>query len=168
MQIEYRTGDLIDGPEHLIVHGCNAEGVMGRGLALAIKQRLPFAFRTYREVYLTRGLSLGEVIFAIDVGSTSPSGQPERPRIVANAITQETAGSDGRQYVDYDAIASVIRKVDSLVALTHNDIDIAGIGRIDAVGFPKIGAGLGGGDWQEIAEIIEAESQHFHPIIYQL
>lgn len=162
MQIEYRTGDLIDGPEHLIVHGCNAQGTMGRGLALAIKQRLPFAFRTYREVYLTRGLSLGEVIFAINVESG------ERPRIVANAITQEDTGTDGRQYVDYDAIASVLGKIDRLVALTHGDIDIAGIGRIDTVGLPRIGAGLGGGDWQQIAEIIEQESVHFLPVVYQL
>lgn len=162
MQIEYRTGDLITGPEHLIVHGCNAEGVMGRGLARVIKERFPFAHRVYREVYLSRGLTLGEVVFAIDVGSEGP------PRIVGNAITQQGMGSDGRQYVDYDAIVSVMREVDRFVLLMQENAEIARFGRIDAVGFPQIGAGLGGGDWERIAQIIETESVNFHPVVYQL
>ena len=47
MKIEYVVGDFIDGSEDTILHGCNAQGVMGRGAALAIKTRLPWAFAEY-------------------------------------------------------------------------------------------------------------------------
>jgi hypothetical protein len=33
---------------------------------------------------------------------------------------------------------------------------------------PMIGAGLGGGDWHRIAAIIQEESQHFQPVVYQM
>ena len=143
---------------------------MGGGAAQAVRQRFPLAYTTYRAIYLRRGLTLGEVIFAIDVGrQESQEGAPKivRPRIVGNAITQQFYGSRGR-YVSYEAIQDAIRTVDRFVARTHDDIAIAGVTPITKVGMPMIGAGLGGGVWSEIAKIIEAESHHFHPIVYRL
>ena len=36
------------------------------------------------------------------------------------------------------------------------------------IAMPLIGAGLGGGDWNVISEIIEEESLKFQPVVYEL
>ena len=174
MRITDQVGDFIAGDELLIIHGCNAQGQMGSGAALAVRQRkIPDRLPSLSlATYLLRGLKLGEVIFAIDV-VTARERQEDvgtrsvRPRIVGNAITQQFYGTGGR-YVSYEAIQNAIRAVDQFVARTHDDIEIAGVTPITKVGMPMLGAGLGGGLWPEIAKIIEAESHHFHPIVYRL
>ena len=37
--IEYRVGDFLGGNEHVFVHGCNAQGVMGSGAAAAVRKK---------------------------------------------------------------------------------------------------------------------------------
>lgn len=160
MQITYRRGDLITAAENLIIHGCNAQGQMGAGVALAIRLRMPFAYNAYLAAFKSRGLTLGDVIWAIDVGHG-------RPMIVGNAITQKFYGS-GSLFVNYDAVLMCIQRVNDFVRRSHETIQIAGMPRIEAVGMPMIGAGLGGGDWGEISAIIEAESHDFTPVVYQL
>jgi O-acetyl-ADP-ribose deacetylase (regulator of RNase III) len=171
MRVTEQVGDFITGDEVLIIHGCNAQGVMGGGAALAIRERYPIAYRVYRSLYEQRRLKLGEVIFAIDVGRQEGQEECERcvtrPRIIGNAITQQFYGSGGR-YVNYEAIQQAIRTVDEFVARTYDDIHITGVTPITTVGMPMIGAGRGGGDWTTIVRIIEAESHHFHPIVYRL
>ena len=39
MKFEYKTGDLLAVPSGHIVHGCNAQGAMGAGVALAIRNK---------------------------------------------------------------------------------------------------------------------------------
>lgn len=169
MQIIYRTGDVIAGDEAVIIHGCNAQGEMGSGVAEAVRQRLPFAYDAYREVYLQGirdarifPLPLGSVIWAIDI-------HPERrPRIVGNAITQWTYGREpGRRYVNYEAIRDAIREVDRFIQTPITTLDGRSITG-QSVGMPMIGAGLGGGVWAEIAPIIEEESKRFQPVVYSL
>lgn len=164
MDIRYRIGNVLDTDCAVLLHGCNMQGVFNAGVAKAIRERFPFAYLAYRETYLARALRLGEVVWAIDT---------EQTRIVANAITQEFYGPGGQRYVSYDAVREAIRAVDALVARTQrpNDddgIDIAGITPITMVAMPLVGAGLGGGNWNEIATILEEDSHHFTPVVYQL
>jgi len=163
MQIEYRTGDIIDAAEPILVHGCNAQGIMGSGLARAIRDRLPFAYHAYRTAYETHGLQLGQVIWAINM---MPG---ERPRVVGNAITQEFYGNEPTQYVDDNAIRQAIHEVDRFIQIAYWNLDATGITTaLDKVALPLIGAGLGGGKWPTISQIIEQESQHFIPVVYTL
>jgi O-acetyl-ADP-ribose deacetylase (regulator of RNase III) len=163
MEIIDRVGDVIDGPESVIIHGCNAAGAFGSGMAKAVRERLPFAYAAYRQRYL-RGLVLGDIVWAINLA------EKQRPRIVGNAISQKVYGPGDKQYVNYEAIRSIMRAVDRFCLLSQDsaDIDIAGITPIRAVGMPAIGSGLGGGDWATIADIIQHESQHFQPVVYRL
>lgn len=148
--IIYKTGDLLDGPERVIIHGCNAQGVMGSGVARQIREKFPTAFREYREIYEREGLQLGS-IHIVDCGE----------KIVVNAITQERYGrSPNTVYVSYDAIRSCIRKLNEAIrdqVLSETD-----------VAMPLIGAGLGGGKWSVISKIIEEESTTFTPVVYFL
>ena len=136
--IEYRTGDLLAATSGHIVHGCNARGVMGAGVALAIKNKWPEVYNDYRQQYQDTGLHLGQVQPVV-VG---------QGLMVWNAITQQTYGNDGRRYVSYDAIAECFEKLNDQIA-TMPSIQ-------SRIHIPKIGAGLAGGDWDVISTIIHS------------
>ena len=147
MKICYETGNLLESSCKIIVHGCNAQGIMGSGIAKAIRAAYPKVYNTYREQYASYGLLLGEVVFV----------KATKNLWVANGITQEFYGSKG-VFVDYDAINIVMEEVN----------DFARKKEIKEVGLPLIGAGLGGGSWKRISEIIEEQFIDVLPIVYTL
>ena len=150
MKIEYRKGNLLDADSPMIAHGCNAQGVMGSGVAKAIRAKWPGAYDVYRQKYLSFGLDMGEIVIYED----KISG-----KYILNCITQEYYGRQaGKMYVDYNAIKTCILEIDYL----------CGVHGFDTVAFPKIGAGLGGGDWCIISNIIEENLINVKPIIYEL
>jgi O-acetyl-ADP-ribose deacetylase (regulator of RNase III) len=60
--IEYIEGDIFSSPAQVIVNTVNTVGVMGRGLALAFKQRYPEMFACYRTVCEKRQLKTGKLM----------------------------------------------------------------------------------------------------------
>lgn len=147
MEIIYKRGDLLLCEENIILHGCNAQGVMGSGVAKAIRDKYPNAYLTYKAGFM----ELGIVTCSVE----------DDGKIVMNAITQEFYGRvPNRQYVSYSAIEDALQRIDWWVSKTY---DCA-----PAIAMPKIGAGLGGGDWKAISEIIEKESISFQPVVYEL
>jgi len=135
-RIRIVRGNLLDA-KGMIVHGCNAQGVMGSGVAKAIRAKWPGAYAVYRAAYEKAGLCLGTVTTWRDDDVT-----------VVNGITQEFYGRDGRVYVDYDAVGAVFKTVAEMQRISRQDVN-----------FPLIGCGLGGGDWTKVAKIIE-NTQH--------
>lgn len=168
-KIIYKTGDLLDAPEPVIVHGVNAQGRMGSGLAKFLRNRYPWAYDAYRSAYEKEGLRLGEVIWAVGIGKFV-DGVKQKDRIVGNAVTQEHYGYDGQRYVDYDAIRKTIQNMAEFALQSQRGIiQIANVQPITEIAFPMIGSKLGGGDWNTISVIIEQESGDvFQPIVYQL
>jgi O-acetyl-ADP-ribose deacetylase (regulator of RNase III) len=145
VKVEYRKGDLLYTECDHILHGCNAQGVMGAGVAKAIKDRYPEAHRDYIDAYNSRGLDLGDIIFSVQSDG----------KVILNAITQKYYGRDpSTVYVSYWAIAEVFRKIE--------------LSAIEKIALPKIGAGLAGGDWNVIEAIIENELKRTKPIVYEL
>ena len=149
MIITYITGNLLKSPHRLILHGCNAQGVMGSGVAKAIRAKYPLAYEIYRKKYECDGLLLGEVVYAY-ISSEN--------LWIANGISQEYYGRIEKTYVDYEAINSIITNVNSF-AHKHG---------IDEVAMPLIGAGLGGGSWKIISNEIEKCFVAVQPIVYVL
>lgn len=136
-----QQGDLLAVNRGILVHGCNAQGVMGGGIALAIRRKWPEVFREYRNRYNLNGLKLGQLIPV--VVASDPARKPVI--IVANAITQQYFGRDqGSCYVDYAALER------AFVAVRQLALDYA-----LPVHFPLIGCGLGGGKWEDVAPCIE-------------
>ncbi len=129
--IEYRKGNLLDVQEGIIVYGCNAQGVMGSGVALAIKNKYPECYRAYSSPY--ENLFLGETLWY----------KVNENLWIANGITQENYGKDNKRYVNYRAICRVFFEVFKHAYMSKM-----------LVNFPKIGAGLGGGDWGIIEQLI--------------
>lgn len=138
--IEYKKGNLLDVTEGIIVHGANAQGVMGSGVAKAIREKYPECFEQYRFQYEAYTLVLGDIVWWCKVNENG--GGYSDDLYIANAITQEFYGTD-RRHVNYWAIANafkeIFRQANVVKATVH---------------FPKIGAGLGGGDWDIIEAII--------------
>lgn len=134
MKINYIKGDLLSTTEGIIVHGCNAQGVMGSGVALAVRQKYPKAYLKYKEEIQRGFLGLGDVqIVKVCEGL-----------FVCNAITQEFYGREKKLYVSYEAIRETFWSVFSVARRNEYSVNI-----------PKIGAGLGGGDWERILQIIK-------------
>ena len=133
-------GDLIkkakEGDFDLIAHGCNCFCTMGAGIAKGIKSAFPEAFEADRVTHKGSKEKLGTCSFA----------KIEREGInliVVNAYTQFDYHGPGIK-VDYDAVRSCMKWIKD---------NFEG----KRIGLPKIGAGLAGGDWERISQIIDEE-----------
>ena len=152
MKIEYKIGDflvdgLADGLE-FIAHGCNAQGMMGSGIARSIRNRWPVVYDEFRRARRKLGVNIGVKVPEVTV---------------INCVTQETYGRDKNVvYCDYEAIRRCMNGISlSLYWYYHSSKPVK-------VGMPMIGAGLANGDWDIISKIIEEESRHFQPVVYKL
>lgn len=132
-----RFGNMLQQERGILVHGCNAQGAMGSGIAGQIRLRYPQAYEDYYDEWKkNRSLELGTVVFSdIDLGQGF---------IIANAITQKHFGHDGKKYVSYEAVYN------AMAAVFNEAID-----RGLSVHYPQIGAGLAGGDWAVIQTCID-------------
>jgi O-acetyl-ADP-ribose deacetylase (regulator of RNase III) len=120
----------------ILVHGCNARGRMGKGIAAQIKKQFPAAFQVYEHAYRTEGLKLGTITHA----------EVARDLHIVNAVTQDHWHHPDPTFLlaDYDAIESAFRLVRDMARA-----------RSQPVHFPLIGCGLAHGDWTEVAPRIE-------------
>lgn len=146
--IQYRKGNLLDVQTGIIAHGCNCQGVMGSGVALAVRNKYPVAYDKYR--YECMGLT--------DDARSALLGRynivPVAPGLwVANMFTQDIYGGDGQKYVSYDAIDACFASINT---------------RGHTLNIPKIGAGLGGGDWNVIESIINHRVDNQSVIVWEL
>lgn len=138
--IKQVKGSALSPRNGIIVHGCNAQGVMGSGFADSVKQMYPGAFRVYRQAYEKNGLRLGEVHYY-----RHPAELDGSQVIIANAITQQYYGRNKNIiYVDYPAISTCFDSVAKLARETGLPVH-----------FPLIGCGLANGAWSEVAARIE-------------
>jgi O-acetyl-ADP-ribose deacetylase (regulator of RNase III) len=145
MQIEYRKGDILTTDIKHIVLGCNSRGVMGSGVAKAIRSKYPQAYKDYNDIYNNNGLELGNIVVSVQ----------DDGKVIHNAITQKDYGRDvSVVYVSYWAIAEVFRKIDSW--------------NIPEIVMPMIGAGLANGNWNVISAIIGNTLTKTKPIVYIL
>ncbi|MEZ9709712.1 macro domain-containing protein [Vibrio breoganii] len=143
-RITILNDDVIDATfkadSGILIHGCNALGRFGRGVAGAIRERVPMACAAYFDHYKEHGLFLGDIV-PVKVSTT---------HFVVNAITQERHAryaSDRTVYVDYDAIELAFART----------AELAQAEGVDQIYFPKIGCGLANGEWPEVeARILTA------------
>ena len=101
------TGDLLrlalDARFDVIVHGCNCQCAMGKGIALSIKQQFPEAYDADLRTPKGDRAKLGTI-------STAEIERPPALFTVVNAYTQFHWRGEG-VLADYDAIRSAFRLV---------------------------------------------------------
>ena len=134
------TGDLIKLAKKshfdVIIHGCNCKMRMGSGIAKQIKKEFPVAYHADKYYEKNDNERLGEISIGVMLLG-------DREFHIVNAYTQYGYGRTEKQ-VDYQALRKCFKKIKQ----TMHGLRI---------GYPKIGAGLGGGDWYTIAQIIDEE-----------
>jgi O-acetyl-ADP-ribose deacetylase (regulator of RNase III) len=133
-------GDLIklaiEGRFDVVVHGCNCQCAMGAGMAAAVAAEFPEAVRADNMTTKGDTKKLGKITYA------TVRGLP-RPVIIVNGYTQVHWRGTGI-LVDYRAVRMVMRNIKAKFPGKR-------------IGYPKIGAGLAGGDWEIISRIIDEE-----------
>ena len=101
-------GDLLTIEDGIIAHQCNCRGVMGAGIARRIKRRWPQVYKEYRDAYLRKQLTLGDINIV---------------RISENLYIVNLLGQDGygrgSHKTDYNAVAQAFNSLCKL-GNTHN------------------------------------------------
>lgn len=139
-EINY-NGNLLDSTADIIAHQTNCQGVMGSGVAKAIKEQYPRVYEQYRKAYENGLLKLG----MCQVVKTNPKGDDNR--LIANLCGQDTFGRDNKRYTNYEGIYVAIEKLANYCKI--NDIK--------SVAFPwKMSSDRGGANWMVICTMIEA------------
>ncbi|AGJ71550.1 hypothetical protein Lw1_gp142 [Escherichia phage Lw1] len=124
-----------------LIHGCNCFCNMGAGIAKEVKKKIPGAFRMDAMTLKGNQKKLGRNSVYVQ----------EDGRMVFNAYTQFKFWGAGPQ-VDYDAIRSCFESaVESARACPER--------------YPLIGAGLAGGDWERIKDIINDSTGDYPTIV---
>lgn len=139
----------------LIAHGCNCFNTMGAGIAKEIKERLTDAYKADQRTTKGDINKLGNYTLA-ECFISSITGGFSWAVTVLNLYTQYGYSRDEKPF-DYDAFTLCLRKINHNFKGKH-------------IGLPLIGAGLAGGDWDKIKQIIETELKdmeitivHFKP-----
>jgi O-acetyl-ADP-ribose deacetylase (regulator of RNase III) len=136
--IEYITADALApvGPDpKFIIHVCNDEGRWGSGFVVALSKRWTEPEKNYRAATAWR---LGDVQFVKVTDSIT----------VVNMIAQEGIREDllGNPPIRYEALRSCLQKVAGAASLCKATVH-----------GPHFGAGLAGGKWEVIEQIIKDE-----------
>lgn len=162
-------GNLItlakEGKFDVITHGCNCLSNMGAGIAPQMAKE--FACDEYYQELRGKNIDkLGNIDYQLNCVMKKDDEfkiyNPLHERLsfnikdwtlvrdlfVVNSYTQYKYGknhSDGvKRPLDYEALTLCMRKINETFKGKH-------------VGLPKIGAGLAGGDWNRIKQIIQTE-----------
>lgn len=134
--ITYIKGDAtkpIGEGEKLILHVCNDIGRWGKGFVVAISKKWKKPEQIYRRN--KKDLGLVEVV------------RVESDIYVINMIAQRGIGREWmtKTYLDYEALKECLKKVNVWIDKKKEDYTIH---------MPRIGCGLGGGEWGRVEEII--------------
>lgn len=133
-------GDLLamalHGDFDVVVHGCNCHCRMKRGIAQTIHNLFPEAYEADCKTEPGDRGKLGTF-------SSAEIKRGDAVFTIVNAYTQFNWDSEG-VLADYDAIRRAMREVKRRFSGKR-------------IAYPKIGAGLAGGDWKVISAIIDEE-----------
>lgn len=128
-QIQYLKGDIFDSKAQVIVNTVNCQGVMGKGLALAFKERFPDMFATYQHDCKSGKLHIG------------------RPTIYTKS-TPWILNFPTKNYWRYPSKIEYLEEgLDFLVA-RYKAVGIT------SIAFPKLGAQNGKLSWEEVGPLM--------------
>lgn len=125
--------DLLDNDSGLILHGVNCQRKMNSGVAKAIRNKWPIVYEKYYNN--GRGAHL--------LGTFQPIVISES-LVIGNCYTQEFYGRSLGPFASLDAICVSLTSA----AMFSKECKLE-------LKMPKIGAGLGGLPWNEVAEVID-------------
>jgi len=149
--IEIVNGDLLNAKADYICHQVNCQGVMGSGVARAIRGRWPLVYEKYKAVcrdYGDRRADLLGQVLGVRVDDDTA---------VINIFGQYGYGKDGACYTNLNALR---RGCEEIAANARPGSSIA---------MPyRIGCGLGGGDWEKVMDMLAEVFRKHHLTLYKI
>jgi O-acetyl-ADP-ribose deacetylase (regulator of RNase III) len=128
-------GNLLEADVQALVNSVNTVGVMGRGIALQFKRAFPENYKVYRQACQRKELRTGRVL-------TYDLNKLENPRFIINFPTKEHwKGKSRMEYIE-EGLKALVREIDRL--------------GIQSIAIPALGSGLGGLNWNDVYQKIEA------------
>lgn len=150
--ITIKEGDLFRAPSGIICHQVNCKGVMGRGVAKIFKEKYPYAFLQYKSLCEDR---ISDEL----LGTVLIRGENDG-KWTCCMFAQDNWGGN-KCNTDYEAFSECCDAIKRELRSLHLD-------EID-INMPyRIGAGLGGGDWNIIYPILEGEFENYNLILWKL
>jgi O-acetyl-ADP-ribose deacetylase (regulator of RNase III) len=132
--IKFFNGDLFTSKANVIAHQVNCKGVMGKGVALQIKNKYPHVYNNYLRFIKENSPCLGKCLIVIT-----------EEVVIANLFAQDDYGY-GKVFTDYKALESSLKSLSEQMK-SHN---------FSSVAFPDmIGCGLAGGNRDTVLKLIE-------------
>ncbi len=160
MTITFKTGNILDAEENLILQQVNYQGIMNGGLAKQIRNKWPEIYDGYCKFidkYSWEQIKKNGLVNDFEIKS------PPNPQYIINIFGQEYYGRD-KCYTDYAALRNSLVNIFNVPSLK---------GQLQySIAIPwKISCGLAGGDWDNIVwpmiqEIFE--NSEVKVVIYRL
>ena len=146
--MEIINGDLLKSQCYYIAHQVNCMGKMNSGVAKQIRETYPHVFKAYcdfikdnKDLFPGKEM-LGQVLVAYG----------DLKHEVINVFGQYNYGYDGHQYTSYEALKEgFTTAIEDIRSSKHIPWDIQ-----IPIAIPfNIGCCRGGGDWNEVKQILE-------------
>jgi hypothetical protein len=136
-----QTGDILTVGHGIIIQQVNAQGVMGSGIAKAIRDKWPVVWDDYRKVITTSPSDLesfsrlGTVVWS----------HVDDELLIASIVGQQFYGS-GARFTSYDALDRALLSV-------RRDIDACSLQKLP-IHYPLLGSDRGGAHWPVVKAIL--------------
>jgi O-acetyl-ADP-ribose deacetylase (regulator of RNase III) len=134
----------------IFMHGANCQSMMGAGIALEVRNRLPELYYLDKYDIRTPHQKLGS-FSAVLLGV----GPDQKSKIGVNLYTQFNGGAN------FDMIA-MINSLNSFILSLHPSL---GASSDITIYIPKIGSGIGGGNWQKIEKELQNMLREFNLVV---
>jgi O-acetyl-ADP-ribose deacetylase (regulator of RNase III) len=131
-------GDITTVASGMILQQVNCQGVMGSGVAKAIRDKWPDVYVGYKDYCESRNQR--QLLGTIHVARVGPG------LFVCNLFGQQFYGKTGQRYTSYDALDDALAGLSEWLEGYHSPLHIH---------YPTLGCGLGGGKWPVVQSLIQ-------------
>jgi O-acetyl-ADP-ribose deacetylase (regulator of RNase III) len=156
-------GDLLEAPQPFIAHGVNCKGLINPGLGRKMNEKWPSSLDKYQD-YCNKYNNDPKMLLGVSLSTY----EEDDKKVLFHIFTQEDVGVDGRQ-INYGALAKGFISINDSLKYMH-DVDQENNPEetipMPELSIPKIGSGLGGGDWAILREIIDICTPDISIVIY--
>lgn len=151
MPVNVIRGDLLNAKELIIGHQVNCQGVMGSGIAKALRDKYSTLYPSYKQ-HCSQHNSPDELLGHCQIVQ-------EGSRHIANLFGQlEYGRQKSKVYTNYEALRTSLTTLREYAV--QNQLSVA---------LPYgIGCGLANGDWDVVSEILEQEFGDYDVMLYKL